>query len=128
MKLILLILSFNIFLGSLIPNLDISQFNRLFELRNHYLKHVEEGKAESDEFLEFIWLHYVSTKDCQEPSHEDDHKKLPLSSLDLNQSLTLFIDLPNPGILANPAFIHQEAETYYQLPKGYPSLVFHPPI
>ena len=128
MKPLLLILSFTIFLGSLIPSLDVSQFNRLIELRNHYLKHVEEGKAESDEFLEFIWLHYVSTKDCQEPTHEEDHKKLPLSSLDLNQSLTLFIDLPHKDLPAHTAFVHQEAETYYLLPKGYPSLVFHPPI
>jgi len=110
------------------PNLDLSQFNRLVELRNHYLKHVEEGKVESDEFLEFIWLHFLSERNCQEPNHEDDHQKLPFKTLDFNQSLTLFIDLPQTGLLANTAFIHQEAETYYQLPKGYPSLVFHPPI
>ena len=128
LKAILLILSFNIFLGSLIPNLDFSQLHRLAQVRHHYLEHVAEGKAESDEFLEFIWLHFINTQEHQEPNHEDDHKKLPLNSLDLSQSLTLFMVSPNNHFQANTSFTHKEVEPYYLLPQGYPSLVFHPPI
>ncbi|MDW3648754.1 MAG: hypothetical protein R8P61_16925 [Bacteroidia bacterium] len=128
MKPILLILSINIFLGSLIPNLDFSQFYRLAQVRHHYLEHIEEGKAESDDFLEFIWLHFINTQEHQEPNHEDDHKKLPLNSLDLSQSLTLFFVIPNKSFQASTVFPYKEFEPYYLLPKGFPSMVFHPPI
>lgn len=83
MKLIALLLSFYMLIGSLIPRTDFSQLMHLGDLKAHYLEHQAEAatKNQSISFLDFCYIHFIDSSEHSEDNHEEEHQQLPFKSL-----------------------------------------------
>lgn len=130
MKPFLLIFLVYLLLGSLMPHSDFSQLKRFTELRSHYLDHVSEAHQvrQAVSFLQFLQLHFINPAEHQEVDHEEDHKKLPLQTFDFFLSFWGFL---NPGI-SSTLYLSETnlilPEMRHILNKGFPLLVFQPPV
>ena len=73
LKVLSILLSFQLFIASVLPNIDTHDLDDIPELVKHFNEHKKESKGKELSFVGFLKMHYTKSEDTD----KKDHSNLP---------------------------------------------------
>ena len=129
-RLIAILLSLQILLGSLFPNVDAVQLAKIGELVKHYQEHIATDNQNLS-FVDFLIMHYSSTSNHTKTAkhshsnlpHLDSHNVVfaycePVLKSIIPSSSTVLQSFPEPNFTWQNLYHFSHAQTLLNPPKG----------
>lgn len=122
------ILAFYLLLGSFFPRNDFSQLLGLPYLLEHFQEHLETAKLDNQsiDFFDYLWMHFVESKDHKDSHDRQSHEKLPLHNSPVSFDY-LFYMLSWPVKSAIPFAAQENSQVYSWSSSDFIFTVFRPP-
>jgi hypothetical protein len=129
-RMIAILLSLQILLGSLFPNVDAMQLAKIGELVKHYQEHVATENQDLS-FVDFLIMHYSSTSEHTKTAkhshsnlpHLDSHHSLisycePVFKSIIPSSVAVVATFPEPNFVWQNLYHFSLSRTLLNPPKG----------